>query len=364
MKLPRGQRLALSALLGLTGCASIRPPLPPTLELPRPPLDLRAARKGDKVSLSWTIPARTMDRQKMLYLGETNICRSLNAVLTKCDTAVGEVSPPPDFASKNAASGEKLTATFIDTLPLDLGLGKTFDSATYAVEVLNRGGRAAGLSNQVHIPLAETLPAPTDLRAQVTAQGAVLTWTGVLLSPRAGDPLHLSYRVYRREEGSQKEVLVGEKEAGIEKNLSVSDQSFVWQKTYYYRVTTFTMIEPAAKAEVSVEGDDTPEVKIFADDVFPPAAPAGLQAVFSGPGQRPFIDLIWAPVAGADLGGYNIYRHEAGSAPVRVNSELVKIPAFRDAQVASGKKYFYSVSAVDLRGNESARSEEANESVP
>jgi fibronectin type 3 domain-containing protein len=42
----------------------------------------------------------------------------------------------------------------------------------------------------------------------------------------------------------------------------------------------------------------------------------------------------------------------------------VKIPAFRDTQVVAGKKYSYSVSAVDQRGNESARSEEAGESVP
>jgi fibronectin type 3 domain-containing protein len=124
------------------------------------------------------------------------------------------------------------------------------------------------------------------------------------------------------------------------------------------------VIAQPGKLEVSIEGDDTPEVKVFADDVFPPAVPSGLQAVFSGPGQQPFIDLIWAPVTDADLDGYNIYRHEEGGAPVRVNSEPVKMPAFRDAQVVSGKTYFYSVSAVDTRQNESARSEEASERVP
>jgi hypothetical protein len=46
-----------------------------------------------------------------------------------------------------------------------------------------------------------------------------------------------------------------------------------------------------------------------------------------------------------------------------LNSELVKTPAFRDSHVVSGKTYFYSVSAVDERANESARSEEASESV-
>ena len=55
-----------------------------------------------------------------------------------------------------------------------------------------------------------------------------------------------------------------------------------------------------------IEGDDTPEVKVFANDVFPPAVPSGLQAVFSGPGQKPFIDLVWAPVSDADLAGYNV----------------------------------------------------------
>jgi len=42
----------------------------------------------------------------------------------------------------------------------------------------------------------------------------------------------------------------------------------------------------------------------------------------------------------------------------------VKTPAFRDSNVAAGRNYFYSVSAIDARGNESARSEEATESVP
>jgi len=59
-----------------------------------------------------------------------------------------------------------------------------------------------------------------------------------------------------------------------------------------------------------------------------------------------------------------VYRHEEGAAPVKVNTELVKTPAYRDANVASGKSYWYSVSAVDVRGNESAKSEEASERVP
>jgi hypothetical protein len=364
MKLLRGQWLALAALVWLTGCASIGPPMPPSLELPRPPADLRAARKGDKVTLTWTIPPRTMDRQRVRYLGKTRICRSLDPTLTVCGRPVGEAVPPADFASRKTAAGQKLTATYIDALPLDLRVRNIFGSATYAVEVSNADGRAAGLSNQVHVPLAETLLAPTDFSARVAGQGVVLTWTGTIMSPPSPNPIRRSYRVYRRAQSSQQQVLVGEREAGIEKDFSITDQSFEWQKTYYYRVTTFTVIAQPGKPEVSIEGDDTPEVKVFADDVFPPAVPSRLQAVFSGPGQQPFIDLIWAPVTDADLDGYNVYRHEEGTAQIKLNSEPVRIPGYRDVQVVSGKKYFYSVSAVDLRGNESARSDEASESAP
>jgi hypothetical protein len=47
-----------------------------------------------------------------------------------------------------------------------------------------------------------------------------------------------------------------------------------------------------------------------------------------------------------------------------MNFELVNTPAFRDSNVVPGHSYFYSISAVDARGNESSRSEEARETVP
>ena len=136
------------------------------------------------------------------------------------------------------------------------------------------------------------------------------------------------------------------------------------RNTYLYRATVVTRIHAEGKPETQFEGDDTPAVKVFAHDIFPPAVPFGLQAVYSGVGQQPFVDLIWAPDADADLAGYNVFRHEADAEAVKINSQLVKTPAFRDLNVAPGKTYVYSVSAIDVRGNESARSQEASEAVP
>jgi hypothetical protein len=49
---------------------------------------------------------------------------------------------------------------------------------------------------------------------------------------------------------------------------------------------------------------------------------------------------------------------------VKINSEIVKAPTYRDAAVQAGRRYWYSITAVDVRGNESGGSAEASEAVP
>jgi fibronectin type 3 domain-containing protein len=141
------------------------------------------------------------------------------------------------------------------------------------------------------------------------------------------------------------------------------DHAAGWQARYQYRITPVTIV-PGGLGATQIEGDDSRPVEILVNDIYPPSIPSGLQAVFSGIGQQPFVDLTWAPVTAGDLAGYNVYRREASGPAVKLNIEPVKTPAFRDAQVQPGKTYVYSVSAEDVRKNESDRSEETSESVP
>jgi hypothetical protein len=276
---------------------------------------------------------------------------------------VGEVSAQPT-AKASGTSKPKVERSYVDPLPERLQSDDPSAFVTYAVEVLNAAGRGAGLSNRVRISLARTQPPPQDFAARVTGQGIVLTWTNELSAPAPASSVHYVYRVYRRLDDSLQQILAGEVPAGSERNLSLTDSSIEWEKTYEYHANTVTAIVQENKSQLQIEGDDTAEIKVFAHDIFPPAVPAGLQAVASGPGQKTFIDLVWSPVSDIDLEGYNVYRRENGGDAVRVNSEPVKTPAYRDANVMSGKRYFYSVSAVDIRGNESERSEEAGETIP
>jgi len=355
-----GQRFLLAAGLPwmFAACATIGPPQPPSLDLPKPPTDLRAVRKGDHVILTWTVPTLTTDRETIHKIGTTKICRAAGD-LAACGPAAGEA--PPHSVSN--IGGKPESATHTDTLSAEMESDDPGSFITYAVEVANPDRRAAGLSNRVRVPATRTLPAPQGWRAAVTKQGVVLSWSGTNI-PAAATDVRYFYRFYRRMEGSAALVLAGEIPAGVDTSGSITDASFEWEKTYYYHAEAVTQIPRANKSPLEVEGDDSPEVKVFVDDIFPPEVPSALQAVFSGPGQKPFIDLVWAPVADVDLAGYNVYRHEEGAAPVKLNSDLTKAPAYRDENVGAQRKYFYSVSAVDVHGNESARSEEATEVVP
>jgi fibronectin type 3 domain-containing protein len=370
----------LLATLLLSHCAQTSPPLPPALELPKPVTDLRATRKGDRVYLRWTVPARTMDGESVRSLGATHVCRGIDAAIKVCESPVGDVPPGPIVETskkkdKTAVVAEAVEGTYTDTLPADLQQQNATKILTYVISVSNHDGRAAGISNRVQVPATPTLAPPADFKAQVTADGVLLSWSS-LASPEDSTPSHI-YRVYRKQDDKVGETLVGELPLGDAANQLV-DHGFEWQKNYSYRATVATEVSlgmhPCAGAAstpamdcaavVFVEGEDTPAVQVSTNDAFPPAVPSGLQAVFSGPGQQAFVDLIWSPDVEADLAGYIVYRREENGQPTRMNSELVKTPAYRDAKVEPGKKYFYSVTAMDARNNESEHSEEASELVP
>ena len=370
-----GACLALALSATLSGCASVGAPLPPSLELPKPPSDLRAYRKGDHVTLTWTVPERTIDRQTVRHHGVTLVCRSQQVTMSDCGAPVGTVAPAIIPASAKTGEKNKVEQSFEDVLPADLQAQSPTKTITYAVEALNDSNRGAGFSNQVQVPLAPTVPPPGELHAQLTSDGVVLSWQGELLSLTMS-PINYFYRVYRRTGGTQERTVIGQVVRGMDPHPTLVDHAFTWEKTYEYWVTVVTIVTTGSHPcpngspletcsdHIEVEGADSPAVTVVTHDVFPPAIPSGLQAVFSGPGQTPYIDLIWAPDTDADLAGYNVYRRETSGAPVKINMELVKTPAYRDANVASGKTYWYSVSAVDLHGNESVRSDETSEMVP
>jgi len=340
----------------LASCGTPGRPLPPSLNIPRRVNDLQATRKSDVVVLSWTSPQQTTDGALVSKPGMIIVRRTTGDNQTP--VVVRELQLPP--ASKGA-QGQSLT--FKESLAGLIAAGSG-DFAAYTIEVTISLGRGDGVSNCAIVPLIATPPPPEGVQVRLVREGVRVTWKQDWPpQPPARLRAQYAYLIRRRLEGANKPVTVTRIFTGNQASLFV-DTGIDWEKQYQYWITPVTLWESDSGEKGEVEGDDSSVVSIAARDVFPPAVPAGVQAVFSGSEQNLFIDLTWTANTDADLAGYNIYRRIAGGQTEKINAELVKSPSFRDSNVRAGTKYFYTVSALDQRGNESGKSEETSEQVP
>jgi len=348
--------ISISAFL--VGCGTPGAPLPPSLNLPKPVSDFQAVRKGDTVYLRWTVPTETTDGKGVKSLGNTRICRGGTDAPGSCTDLVADVPTVADSRGDQQA-----------TDPITKYIGGNRDFLTYTVKVNNARNKSAGLSNPATVFLAPSLPPPSEVAAKLLPDAVVLSWE--MPQPPQSSSLKTKYfyRIVRSGDqaakGQPAQVVVAEVPAKPGSEMFL-DKNFTWEKTYQYKVVGVTeVLSRDGKKLSEFEGEDSPPVTIVAHDVFPPARPSGLQAVYSALESRKFIDLTWSPNDENDLTGYNVYRRTSeGAAPVRINSDLVKTPSFRDENVAAGNTYMYSVTAVDARGNESPASGTAGEKVP
>jgi len=352
----------LASIVTCAGCGTPGAVQLPSLNLARPVEDLTASRKGNKVSLEWTLPSKNTDRTlvQLKHLGDTLVCREVETELMSSCHQVGTVTPPKGPQRKKNEPEQKIRMTYSDTLPLGLEEKDPAGFATYAIEIMNDRSRSAGLSNQVAIPLAPAIAPPSQLSAEVGADGVHLLWSGGV-QPAAAAGLTYRYRIERRPAGAGGYIALNEVEPSPDG--SYLDQTSEWEQKYQYRITSVTEVRANGR-QASVEGDDSSPTEVFTKDIYPPAMPAGLQAVFSSIGQKPFVDLTWAPNSESDVAGYNIFRRSVGGDWEKLNPKPVQVASFRDETVKAGTKYEYSVSAVDLRGNESPKSAPTSEEVP
>ena len=360
MRSTSAKRLCLPALaLALaTGCGTPGPPQPPSLNLAKPVADLKATRTGDQITLSWTVPTETTDGATFRHRGETKICRAINQPLidqaAQCN-AVAALPTPPKQQTANAVT------------PVPEASSGSNDYATFALAIDNDRGRNAGLSNQVHVPTGSVSKLNGIPTSQLTPD-AVLVTANVT---RQNEGLTQALELRRTEKNAPKETTVARRIIELPPaeaaNVELRDENFVWEKTYVYRVLIVGSEELPNNNTITFDGATTPPIEVFAHDVFPPAVPTQVQAAFSGQltGQPPSIDLTWNPVMDRDLAGYFVYRRLPNESAVsKLNQQPLAAPAYSDKAVQPGKTYAYSVSAIDERGNESKRSEEASEQVP
>lgn len=307
--------LGAAAFALLAGCGYVGPPLPPALYLPRPVADLRADVIGDRLIVRFTPPKLTTEDLPVTELraitlfagrGEAPFARERWAAVAR------------QFQIPVAAETFELRASDFVGQELVLGLRTT-----------GRTGRESDWSNLEIVPVAAPLTQPGNVVFESVPDAISLHWSGN--APR--------YRIARVVEG--KLVPLAETSAA-----EYVDRAIVYGTRYDYVITGL-----AGERQQSMP---SPPVSFTPTDSFPPGVPGRPSAITSGRA----VDLSWTRSADDDLAGYNLYR-ATGDGPFEPLAQRVPLPAYNDTRVESGKRYRYTVSAVDVAGNESARSAEA-----
>jgi len=320
--------LAAAALMA-SGCAYLGPPLPPLANVPGHITDLAAIQRDARVIAQFTPPALTTEGV------------AIKKPLT-FDLRIGPAAAPFNIAewsaeARHESSVPAVNGTVRYEIPSPEWTGK---EVVIAVRAIGANGKESAWSNTVVLPVVAPPQIPSALRAEATAGGVRLEWLG----PGS------RFRVLRREPGSEK----------FDPVATVTAHDWVdplseFGKTYTYLVQALVDIGDGKEAESEL----TAPVAITPLDTFPPAVPAGLRAAAS-PNS---IELAWDRNSESDLAGYRIYRAE-GSGGFNKIAEGSQIPNYSDRAIEHGKSYRYAVSAVDQAGNESARSEPVEVSVP
>jgi fibronectin type 3 domain-containing protein len=264
-----------------------------------------------------------------------------------------------------ASYQQKNKVIFGDAIAPDLIRADPGKSVVYEVRARVSDKKTSASSNDVRLNLYPVPERIASINVAVTENGVQLKWAARTRTS-GGEPLAkiFEYRVYRGElhpaftENAAKEmrdakwkvplVLIGKTQ-----EPEYLDSGAENGKTYGYVVKSVV----SAGGNLLESGDSAVAV-VTPKDTFPPAVPQGLvAAVLPGENGAATVDLSWAIGTEPDLAGYRVYRSEQeGVRGQLLTSGLLATPAYRDTGVLSGKRYWYTVTAVDRAGNESAPS--------
>ena len=296
---------ATVAAATLCACGYVGPPQPPTLDIPATVTDFRAWEYGGSIAIAFTLPAVTTESLPL---------KSVRAVELRIQVPDEKIIPLSVTAP----------GPFTSEIPVGNWIGK---SIVLSVRATGPRGKASSWSNQALLTVIPPLSPPSAPRLRNVERGVELTWTGT--GPR--------YRIFRAEAEGQPQPLA---DSDAPRYL---DESTSYGTRYRYLVQAI-----AAENQWSVVSD-TAEITPL--DLFPPAMPEGVSAVPTPQS----IELAWTRNTESDFRGYNILRSTDGAPFVQIAS-LIEAPTYSDSKIEPGKKYRYTVSAVDLTGNESAQS--------
>ena len=340
--------LAFLAVFLLVGCGRKGAQVVPVFIESSPPADLHAQVQRQVVVLTWTRPTTNVDGTALKSLAAFRISRQQQAPQASAFSVIATVKA--DKPENAIMSGNRYAFT-------DKGVvvGSRY---AYQVESVNRRGVVGPPSAEATALVTIEIAAPSDLGAEAGERTIRLSWSaptqradGTSVTGIAG------YNIYRGTTPGLYDSRPINREPV--RTMWFQDSDLVNDRTYYYIVRAVENQEPPWQ-----EGLPSGEVSADPVDLTPPAPPQGVRAA---PGPGAVVSLSWEPNREPDLLGYLVYRSDAPNrSPRRLIETPFAAPALYDRSVRPGRRYIYTVTAVDAssRRNESAPSSEIEVFVP
>jgi predicted phage tail protein len=308
--------VALSAVVALlAGCAYVRPPKPPTLGIPVKIVALSAVERGSDLVVEFLAPAETTDKAVL-------------KVLPQFDLRAGPEGPNWEATARRIEVPAAEPGPVHVKVPAAPWVGQSIE---LRVRAAGKHGRFGQWSDAVRFKVVPPLAKPA-LKVEEALHAVRLSWPA---APGA------DFRVYRIAPPEPQPSL-----AATVKTPEYIDSQIQYGKTYVYSVQA-VMASGNSEAQSEVSGS----ISIMPEGRFPPPVPEGLAGI-AGVSS---IELTWNPDNDTDFGGYYLYRSVNGGAFERIG-ELLAAPVYSDHAIETGKHYRYQVSAVNRRGDESAKS--------
>lgn len=350
----------LSAGCGAPGEPVTRmPPVPAAIK------DLAGRQAGNGVELTFTLPTNSISGEKLAAPPAVEILRGSVKVDGSADTkSFRVVYTIPGALVDNYLTDERVH--FNDPIAPDETKSHPGSPVAYLVRTRASQKRASADSNSVLVRIFPVPAAIVLVETRVTESAVELSWTAPDAATVADSVAKITgYHIYRAElhpaapGASPQTPAPGKLESpaallGTSESNSYRDVSAVFDHTYVYTVRSISLVEGN-----ELESPDSSPVTVTPRDVFPPAAPQGLVgAVLPGPvAGSLLVDLSWSINLETDLAGYRVYKSEQeGTRGELITKDLLPTPAVRDTSVQPGQRYWYTVTAVDRAGNESAPS--------
>lgn len=359
------KRYAIAFFVLLVACGKRGDPRPPLPVIPKATSDLVVTQQANKLLLSWSYPSLTTAGRTLPVIRRVSVYRYLEelpATPTAASTSTtpltaaqfGKLSQRIDSIEGANLPGSTAGAKLLyeDSPPFHSSSGRPV-RLTYAVVTEGIGARS-DLSNLVSITPLDVAVAPSNVTATAKAQGVALTWTAPTTAVgTSAKPAIVGYNIYRVAKGESLDTFA----------VPVNPSPVL--KTEYtdvpvYGTFDYVVTAVAAPGPPRIESDRSSSVEVTFKDLVPPPPPATVTALV----ETRVVRLVWDAVDAPDLAGYFVYRTERAGRVKFQSGAPIKQTFFGDESILPGIEYYYSVTAVDKSGNESAETKSQMVMVP